>query len=491
MTNLSEIHTPTTLPSLARSVAWSSVDRWGSRLIRLAVMMVLARLLDRADFGLVAAAAFCVDYLSTYVGQGLGLAVIQRENLEPGHLNAMFWTNMAFACLLTTLLWILAPYVAIWIKASQATSVIRWLAFGLILEALSRVHTAIMTRQMRFGALATVNLISAITGGITGLSLALLGWGVWSLVAQHLVGAISARIVLWWFSDWRPGFSFSLVHLRDLYSFSLYVFVDQQMLFFSQRLDEMLMAGYLGVSSLGVYSIAKRLVILLREVIEMPLGHVLISRFSRLQKTPNDLGNIANRTFLAVSYLAFPLFGGLIALAPEAIELLFGASWLDAVWPVRILSIGMLLIGIPLTIYPTLLAIGRPDLLLGLNTLTAIVGTVFLIPGAQYGVEGISVAMSTKQLLITGVGMFLMTRVMGKAYKIELFRSFRVAGVGSLMCALSARFVAEVISNFPAVIVVLVAVPAAAVIYIISIWFFDRNFLYDSFQRIFAFLPRN
>lgn len=487
----SEIHEKKNRPSITTSVAWTSVDRWGSRLIRLAVLAVLARLLDRVDFGLVAAAAVAIDYLSTYVAQGLGLAVIQRENLEPGHLNAMFWVNMTFACLLTGLLWFFAPYAAIWVKAPQAAPVLRWLAIGLILEALSRVHAALLTRQMRFAPLAAVNLISAVSGGIAGISLAFLGWGVWSLVAQHLVGGVSARIALWRFSDWRPKFSFSLSHLRDLYSFSLYIFVDQQMLFLSQRLDEVLMAAYLGVSDLGLYSIAKRLVLLLRELIEMPLAQVLIPAFSRLQKAPGELINMANRTFLLFSLLAFPAFGSLIALAPEAIELLFGASWIDAAWPVRILSIGMLLIGIPLTIYPALLALGRPELLLGLNILAALVGAVLLIPFVRHGVEGIAVAMSLRQLLITGVGMLLMAHVIGKAYKIDLFRSFRGAGIGSILSALIMRLVADGVSYLPVPIVVLTAVLSGAAVYIICVWFFDRSTFHDFLDRVLTFLPKS
>lgn len=443
----------------------------------MAVIAILARLLAREDFGLVAAAAVCMDYLSTYIGQGLGLAIIQKEKLEKEHLNAVFWINMGVAILLIIGVWFLSPFLAGWLKAPGATDVFRWLSLGLLLQALSAVQMAYLVRQMRFRSVAMLNLIGSLSGGAVAVVLALKGYGVWSLVAQQLFGGAVHRIALWGVTRWKPGIRFSRRHLKELYSFSIFIFLDQQVLFLSRRLDEVIVGGFLGISELGLYSIAKRLVLILQEVIEMPFGQVLISAFSRLQNVPGEMARLANKTFSIVSMVALPAFGGLIALAPEAIELLFGSSWLDATWPVRIMSFGMLLFGIPLTIYPTLLAIGRPSLLLWLNTSSALLGALLLFLGARFGVEGIATAISIRQVVIAIVGIILMRRVIGKSYKINIMHPIFNFAMCSCLAALSAGLLANVMKPLPLPIIATTSALLGAIVYFWAIWITDRTFM--------------
>jgi PST family polysaccharide transporter len=390
---------------------WTSLDRWGSRVLRLAVLAVLARLLDPRDFGLVAVAAVCVDYLSTYVAQGLGLAVIQREKLEPGHLDAMFCINLAFSILLTALLWMFSPFVARWLEAPEATAVLRWLSLSLVLLALGQVHMALLSREMRFGSVAAVNLSSSVLGGAVGIVLAVMGWGVWSLVAQQLTAGVSARLLLWWFSDWRPRFRFQLRHVRDLYGFSLFVFADQQLLFIAQRLDEALVAGYLGVTELGLYTIAKRLVLVVQELFEAPLGQVLTPAFSRVQHSIETMMDYAQKILRAAATVAVPAFLGLFALAPEALQVLFGEQWLEAATSARLLALGGPPFLLGLMVYPVLLATGRPGVLLWLNGLSAFLGVVLLLFGVRYGAAGVAGALTIRQVVTAGVSLTIAGRL--------------------------------------------------------------------------------
>lgn len=463
--------------SIIRGVKWTAIDRWGNHLLRIGVIAVLARLLTREDFGLVAAATVFIDYLATYIGQGLGLAVIQRERLEIGHLNAVFWINMAFGIFLTGAIWFLAPTFVSWFRLPNAIEVFRWLSFSLLLQAMSAVQTAYLVRQMRFQTVALLNLVGSLSGGIIAIVMAIQGYGVWSLVAQQLVGGAVQRIALWAVSGWKPGVKFSKRHLKELYRFSIVIFADQQVLFLSRRFDEALVAGFLGISELGLYSIAKRLVLLLQEVIEMPFGQVLISAFSRMQNVPEEMARLADRTFSVASLLALPAFGGLIALSPEAIELIFGSSWLDAVWPVRIMSFGMLLFAVPLTIYPTLLALGRPAVLLGLNSFSALLGALLIFAGARFGVVGVAAAISIRQLVVALAGIIVMKRNMGSFYNIKIIRPVFIFTICSFLCAFSARMIANAMNTLPLAVVAMVSVLLGASVYLWVMWFIDKTSL--------------
>jgi teichuronic acid exporter len=452
--------------SIVRGAFWTTIDKWGSRIIRLLVLAVLARLLDKADFGLIAAASVVVDYLSTYVAQGLGLAVIQREKLEPGHLNAMFWINMASAIFLVGLIWIFAPYMSIWIHTPETTSVLRWLSLGLILEALSRVQTALLTREMRFSALAAVNFVSAFVGGSIGLIFAFRGWGVWSLVAQYLTGSISARIALWWFSGWRPGLSFNLKHVRDLYGFSLYVFADQQLVFILRRFDEALIAGYLGVSDLGLYSIAKRLVLLLQEALETPLGQVLTPAYSRVQSSLQKLLNVVRRTFSMLMAIGIPTFLGLVAMAPEAINVVFGPRWIEASAATRLLAFGAAASMTNIAIYPVFLAIGKPQVLLSINIASVIFGVPLLFVGVKYGAPGAAIAVTFRQIIMAIASFVVLKKMIAMKVEIGIARAIAIPAFGGILCGFAARMAANALSPLSTWISICLPVLIASGIYI-------------------------
>ena len=427
---------------MVHGVAWTTIDRWGTRLLSLAVIAVLARLLNRTDFGLVAAAAVWVDYFSTFVGQGLGLAVIQRKDLEPEHINVAFWFNLVFAVILVALTWIAAPYIAKWIKYPEVRPVLRWLSIGLILEAFSRIHIAMFMRHLRFAPIAAVNIIASVAGAVAGLTLAFLGWGVWSLVAQQLVRGLSASIAVWVVTGWKPTPHFTWRHVRDLYSYSTYVFFDQQVLFMARRLDEALVAGFLGVAELGLYSIAKRMVLLLQEVLEIPLAQVFFPGFSRLQDSTEKLNRAAETSYRLVCLLVLPAFAGLIALAPEAIRLLFGPKWLDAVPLVRVLAIGAPFFLFPLTCHAVFHALGRPGVALVLNTIRAAESAILLPIGAFFGgVLGIAAALSMRNL-VGAIGDIVFLRKKVPALRIRfvpgIYRPVIAAGVMVVLVRLMA-----------------------------------------------------
>src|SRR3546814_5255831 len=90
----------------------------------------------------------------------------------------------------------------------------------LLLEGLSAVHLAKLRRDFRYRAIATRRIITNVIGGVIGVTLAFMGWGVWALVISRLITAASASVILWRATDFRPSFSFSFAHLRSIGRFS-------------------------------------------------------------------------------------------------------------------------------------------------------------------------------------------------------------------------------------------------------------------------------
>lgn len=361
--------------------------------------MLLARLLVPEDFGKIAVARLVIDYLDTFITQGLGLAIIQRQDLTRKHLNSAFWANMLVSCLLASLLYLLAPTVARFFHSPPVTPLLQCLAVTLIISGLSRTQAALLTKEMKFKQLSLRSLLMATIGGITGISLALLGYGVWSLAWQQVVASLVGLAVLWKVSSWRPGFAFSRSAFLELFRFGKNVFFDQQIKFFSTRIDEAVIAVLLGTTQLGYYSIAKRLLTTLNTLLTHVLDRVLFSAISRLQYDRPLVNRLTTIATYLLSGVAFPLFFICIALSGPMIIVLFGEQWIKADRVFQILMLCGPFLFVPALLHVSFLSVGRSEIPLISNLIRSGVGIGFIYFGSFFGLVGIAVAVLIKDVL--------------------------------------------------------------------------------------------
>src|SRR5204863_6751459 len=89
--------------------------------------------------------------------------------------------------------------------------------------ALEATPAALMERNLQFRSLAIRRLIGGSAGAVAGVTCAIAGAGVWSLVVQALVAGVVGAAVLWRTSTWRPHFRFSPRHAKELWAFGISV----------------------------------------------------------------------------------------------------------------------------------------------------------------------------------------------------------------------------------------------------------------------------
>ncbi|NJN87778.1 MAG: oligosaccharide flippase family protein, partial [Leptolyngbyaceae cyanobacterium SL_7_1] len=197
-----------------KGVAWSAIQNWGSQVGSLLVFFLLARLLTPEAFGLVALANVFLLFMQLLLEQGFSQAIIQREDLEPEHLNTAFWLTLVSGTLLAGIGIFSASWIAELFGQAALTPIIRWVSPLLIIIALARVQQASLERKFNYKAIAARKILATFMGGAVGVLMAFLGFGVWSLVAQQFVFESVGAITLWVCSDWRPGLTVSMRHFR-------------------------------------------------------------------------------------------------------------------------------------------------------------------------------------------------------------------------------------------------------------------------------------
>ena len=375
-----------------RNLVWSALERWGGQLLGIVIFTLLARVLDRPIFGIMALANVYLGFIQIFVTQGVGVALIQRRDLTPAHLDTAFWLNAAAALILSAVTIVFRADIAMLLGSADVAPVLPWLALTLPLLALSVVPAAVLQRELRFKRLAGRSLVSALIAGLVGIAAALLGLGLWSLVLQQITGAVLSTVLLWTSVSWRPRWSCSKRALADLAPISSSMLVNDVLWAASQRVDQAVVGRSFGVEALGGYYLALRVVNMGVEFITGPTQAVAMPLFSGIQHHPERLGRTFLRSTSLVCSVAFPLFLGLMLVAPRFVPLLFGSKWNDAVLPLQILC-GAGCVRAALTfVHPTMIALGRPGIYTALFTSHAVLSAVFCVLALPYGIAAVAYA---------------------------------------------------------------------------------------------------
>ncbi|MBW4557556.1 MAG: lipopolysaccharide biosynthesis protein [Trichormus sp. ATA11-4-KO1] len=414
-----------------KGLAWSAIENWGRQGVSLIVFFVLARLLNPEIFGLVALASVFLGFVQIFLDQGFSQALIQRQELEAEHLDTAFWTTLTISVFLTVLSISCAGLAANFFDQPQLTPIIQYLSISFIFSGLSSVQSAILTRNLAFKTLAIRSLIAVVFGGMVGVGMAFLNFGVWSLVGQQISNSLLQVLVLWRVSDWRPGFKFSAIHAKELYAFGINVTAFSIINFFNRRSDDLLIGRYLGSVALGYYSVAYRILQVMTQVLISTIGKVAFPVFSRLQGEPERLIKAFYNVTEVGSTIAFPMFLSFTVLAPELVQILFGKQWTQSIPVMQVLA----LIG-PVHIIAfynssVIMALGKPAWRLWIQIINTVVNVVSFILVVKWGILAVASAYVIRGYLLLPISLVAIHKLV-KLNFIQYLRLYMVPLVASL-----------------------------------------------------------
>jgi PST family polysaccharide transporter len=374
----------------ARGVVWSVIQKWGMEAISFLSFVSLSRLLDPEAFGLVAMASVFTAFAQIFLDQGFSAAIVQRADLERGHLDTAFWTSVLTGVLLTAGGIAASGLVAAFFQEPRLAPVLSWLSLSFLLGALSSTQMAILRRKLGFKSLAARSMAATVVGGIVGVSMAFAGFGVWSLVAQILANGLTGAIVLWGASDWRPGFNVSKKHFKELFVFGVAIVGSKISVFFSRRSDDFLIGHFLGATMLGYYTIGYRLLLVMMRLFTGIINSVAFPTFSRLEQNPERMRRAFYNVTQYTSLLAFPVFIGLAALAPELVPALFGGKWATSIPVMQILALTGIVQSVLVFNGSVIKASGKPSWHLGIMLLNSVCSVIGFLLAVRWGIVAVA-----------------------------------------------------------------------------------------------------
>jgi len=173
--------------------------------IGLGVTMIMARLLTPKDYGLVAMVGGLTGLVAVFRDGGLSTATVQRADITEAQISTLFWINVALGTGTAMVLALLSPFVAWFYNDSSLVWIVVALAVPFILSGLTAQLQALLQRQMRFKAIAFIEIASLIISAGIGIMAAAAGWGSWALVTMTIASVATNTALVFFFCRWRPS----------------------------------------------------------------------------------------------------------------------------------------------------------------------------------------------------------------------------------------------------------------------------------------------
>jgi PST family polysaccharide transporter len=316
---------------------------------------------------------------------GLSSATIQRAKITAEQLTFIFWLNIGFAGIVTLMLLALAPAVSAFYARPDLTPITAVLAFNLFLSSCGAQHAALLSREMKFRALAVAQIAGTCAQFVVSLMAALAGLQQWAIVVGVLALTSVNVALLWSFSGWRPGAPRLADGAREILhvgaNLTFFNFVN----YFSRNLDNILIGRTWGAEQLGYYSRAYSLLLFPIQNIRGPLSAVALPALSRLQNEPEAFRNYYRRILAILAFATMPIAGYCVVRADLVIETLLGPRWKPASEVAAWLAVGGLLQPCSGLFGSVLVAKGLVRRHLACGIVGATVTTVSFVVGVPYG----------------------------------------------------------------------------------------------------------
>lgn len=369
-------------------VKWMSSSMAVTVVLNFAQTVILSRLLEPRDFGLVGMAWVYLGFLELFADAGVSNALIQRQNATKQELSSVYWLTVFAGLALAVIIVSTRPLVVAFYHEPGLAPLLSWLALTFIVTAAGQPFRMILQRELHFNRLAVVDISGAFIGLLVATLSAWYGLGPQSLVNGGLAAVttktMSCAIQCW--HIWRPSLHFHLSELRPFLRWGSLQVGDRTMNYISVNADYLMVGHFLGAGPLGVYRVAFEMVARPVSTVNPILNSVAYPLYARKQNDPMALRRGVAEVARLIANVVFPLMFGLLAVSQDAVITVFGPKWLEAVPLIRIMSLMGALRSLSNPVGALLQALGKLELSLFWNGLQGVLNPIIFYFVAPLGV---------------------------------------------------------------------------------------------------------
>jgi O-antigen/teichoic acid export membrane protein len=344
--------------TLVRGSAWMIGFRLLDRSVGLISMLVLARVLTPADFGLVAMATAMIAFVELFGWLGLDVALIQRPGATREHFDSAWTMNVLIGASVALVLLLSAWPLAWFYGDSRLTALVVFLCLGPLIQGSENIGVVAFRKELNFDREFRFLLSKRLLSFAITVSLALWLRSYWALAIGMVSGRVAGVAISYALHPFRPRWSLS--RSGDLLHFSVWLVVQNVFVFLKDRAPDFIIGKFAGAHALGMWSLANELSNLVGTELIMPMNRAALPTYSKLAEDRAALAAAYLSATGLVALLVMPMVVGLAAVAPMVVAVLLGPQWHEVGPLISLLAFHGLVDVFPRTAAAAVLASGRP-----------------------------------------------------------------------------------------------------------------------------------
>lgn len=369
-----------------KGVGWSFVDNIANVGITFLVGLVLARLITPEEYGLIGIILIFVAVFDSIMNCGFSNALIRKNDADDVDYNTVFIVNMVLSVVLFIAFFFSARFIADFFSQPLLEPLTQVMGSIVIIHALAIIQRTILIKRIDFKTQTKASVISSVTSGIIGITMAFYGYGVWSLVGQQLSRALLNTVCLWIYSHWWPKLQFSWNSFRELFGFGWKLLVSSLIDTVWREIYQVVIGKCYAPATLGQYTRAHQFGSLFSSNLNSVIQRVSYPVLSSLQDDKERMKEGYRRVIKVTMLVTFVLMLGLAAVSKPMIQVLVGDQWLVAADFLPIICFQMMLYPLHSLNLNMLQVQGRSDLFLKLEIVKKCVAVIPISLGIFVGI---------------------------------------------------------------------------------------------------------
>lgn len=424
-------------------VKWNAIGRFSTQGVNFVIGLILARLLSPSDYGVVGMVGIFFAIAQTFIDSGFGSALIRKNDCTDTDYSTAFYFNVLVGFVCCILLSLASPFIANFFNTPILKDLVKVMSLNMFISSFAIVHTARLTHSVDFKSQSIVNLLTAIIAGASGILMAYNGFGVWSLVFQHIISSIVRVVLLIVVTKWLPRFEFSKESFRYLFGFGSKILVSSLLHTIYSNLTTLLIGKFYTAKDLGFYTRGQSLAAFPSSNVNSIIQSVSYPVLAKIQDDDKHLIESYRKLISMTSMVIFFGMFLLAAIAKPLIVTLLTEKWLNAVIYLQVFCFAYMFDHLCSLNLNILYVKGFSNLVLRLEIIKKTISISLIIAAISFGPLAICIASAFYTQIAVIINTYYTGKLFGLGYvkQVKDFSKYLLFSIISVVPAYAITFV--------------------------------------------------
>lgn len=422
-----------------RGVAWTTISTIFRSIVSLLQISILTRYLSKEDFGIVAIATLFIGFTQIFIYLGLSSGILHIKNITRKEYSSLFWLNCLTGVIITLLLICISPLIAKVYNEPSLTTILSLLSLSILFSSIGFQHATVQQKKFHFKHIAAITIVSSALTLVLAILLVKTGWGIYSLILSTVFNSACSNMLFLFIGLIKDNsiiFHFRIKETIPFLKIGVYSLGTNILDYFSREIDIILVSSFLGIETLGIYSLCKKIVTMIYGAIGPILNGVFTPFLANMQDDINHLRGLYYRLIESISLITSPIFFLVAIFSAFILTILYGTDYAEYGKILSIMSVNYAALSTGCLVTPLQISLGRTDSGFYWTICRILLSMFFVFVGVQFNLMSVTISLLAMHFFALPISWHITIRPLIKGTFREYFITCNKVILYSLLLAI-------------------------------------------------------